>query len=211
MSPTHVPEDDDIPRAAAAWVQLELATGERLVWAGRAHPRQSLGRQMLGVYFAALLPAVVLLGFGVALLKGLLGTPPHMDIFGVMGVLVGVVWLLFGGAVAVYLFVLHRRTRRTCYALTDRRAIVWRPAQESKGLEVRSFWPPDFNTLFRVDYGDGTGDLIFHEITVVVGLKPQPVRQGFLGIRNVRHVEALFRKTLLERPSAPASQEVFTP
>jgi hypothetical protein len=211
MPPTDVPEDDDLPRAAAVWVQLELAPGERLVWAGRAHPRQSLGRQMLGVYFAALVPAIVVLGFAVAQLKGLLGTRPDMDIFGFMGVLVGVVWLLFGGASAIYLLVVHRRTRRTCYALTDRRAIVWRPAPEAGGLEVRSFWPADFNTLFRVDYGDGSGDLIFHEITVVVGLKPQPVRQGFMGILNVRHVEALFRKTLLERPSAPASQEVFTP
>jgi hypothetical protein len=115
------------------------------------------------------------------------------------------------GIVLVSQLVLHHRTRRTCYALTDRRAIIWRPAQDAKGLEVRSFSPSDFNTLFRIDHGDGTGDLIFHEITVVVGMKPQPVRQGFLGIRNVRHVEALVRKTLLEPPPGPASQGVFAP
>src|SRR5262249_10884692 len=148
----------------------------------------------------------------VALMKGLLGASAGLEVtFGFMGVLGGILWLLFGVVVFASQLVVHRRTRRTCYALTDRRAIVWRPAPESKGLEVRSFWPADFNSLLRVDSGAGSGDLIFHEVTVVAGLKPQPVRQGFLGIRNVRHVEALFRKTLLERPSAPASEEVFTP
>jgi len=207
-------EEDEFPPAMAVRVQSELEPGERLVWMGRAHLRPRLGRRLVGAYLGCLLPVLALLGFGIASLSGFVFRPPAQGMDSLVGgecTFVGAVGLVLVVAITIYQFVLHSRSRRTCYALTDRRAVVWRPAPGAEGLEVRSFRPAEFNTLFRIDHGDGSGDLIFHEITVAAGVKPQPVRQGFLGIRQVRQVEALVRKTLLEPPPGPSSQGVFAP
>jgi hypothetical protein len=206
-------EDDDLPPAMGAQIQVELAVGEQLVWAGRAQPHPSLGRRVLPFSLGCFLPAAVLFLLGLVLFmapplvkgQGLSDNAP----FGVSAVFVGVVLLGVGGMLTAGAVVEDARTRRTCYALTNRRAIVWRPAQGTKGLEVRSFWPADLNTVYRIDRGDGEGDVVFHEVTIVVGAKPQAIRQGFLGVRHVRHVEGLLRQTLLQPPAGPASQGVF--
>jgi hypothetical protein len=209
-------EDDDLPRAMGAQIQAELAVGERLVWAGRAQPHPSLGRRVLPFSLGCFLPAAVLFLLGLVLFmapplvtgQGLFGQSGP-TVFGAFAVFVGVVLLGAGGMLTAGAVVEDARTRRTCYALTNRRAIVWRPAQGTKGLEVRSFWPADLNTVYRIDRGDGEGDVVLHEVTIVVGANPQAIRQGFLGVRHVRHVEGLLRQTLLQPPAGPASQGVF--
>jgi hypothetical protein len=206
-------EADDLPPAMGAQIQAELGAGERLVWAGRAQPHPSLGRRVLPFYLGCFLPAAVLFLLGLVLFMA----PPLVKgqgledntVFGVFAVFMGVVLLGAGGTLTGGAVVEDARTRRTCYALTNRRAIVWRPAQGTKGLEVRSFWPADLNIVYRIDRGDGEGDVVFHEVTIAVGAKPQAIRQGFLGIRHVRHVEGLLRQTLLQPPAGPASQGVF--
>jgi hypothetical protein len=206
-------EDDDLPPAMGAQIQAELAVGERLVWAGRAQPHPSLGRRVLPFSLGCFLPAAVLFLLGLVLFMA----PPLVKgqglsdntVFGVFAVFVGVVLLGAGGTLTAGAVVEDARTRRTCYALTNRRAIVWRPTQGTNGLEVRSFWPADLNTVYRIDRGDGEGDVVFHEVTIVVGGNPQAIRQGFLGVRHVRHVEGLLRQTLLQPPAGPASQGVF--
>jgi len=206
-------EDDELVPGMGAQIQAELAVGERLLWAGRAQRRPSLGRRLLPFSLGCFLPAAVLFLLGLVLFMA----PPLVKgqglsdntVFGVFVVFMGVVLLGAGGTLTVGAVIEDARTRRTCYALTNRRAIVWRPAQGTKGLEVRSFWPADLNTVYRIDRGDGEGDVVFHEVTIVVGAKPQTIRQGFLGVRHVRHVEGLLRQTLLPPPAGPASQGVF--
>jgi hypothetical protein len=204
-------EDDDLPPAMEAQIQLELGAGERLVWAGRAHPHPTLGRRLLPIYLGCFPTAASLFLLGLVfslsppLVKGQ-GIPDN-EPFVIWTVFTGVIATGIGVTLAVVALVEHARVKQTCYALTNRRAIVWRPAQGTKGLEVRSFWPPDLNAVYRIDRGDGSGDVVFQE--VAVGPRHQTLRQGFLGVWHVRHVEELLRQTLLQPPRGPASQDVF--
>ena len=98
-------------------------------------------------------------------------------------------------------FWMYRRAQRTCYALTDQRAIVW-AAGWFGGTEVRSFRAADLGKMARRDYADGSGDLIFQEFVTVSrdsdgDLRSQRTERGFLGIENVREVEELVQRTLL--------------
>jgi hypothetical protein len=215
MASANEPEVDELSAVMRAQVQSELAPGECLIWAGRAHLHAGAQLVLFAAFWGVFGLGLVFLG--IALFKGLLfkirgqGLDDLHFIIGVAAVTMGAFLLLVAVVLALLAVVRDGRARRTCYALTDRRAIIWRPPEESSGTEVRSFWPADFNALFRVDHGDGSGDLVFHEITVVIGLKPLPIRQGFLGIRRVRHVEALLRGVLLGPRPGPASEEVFAP
>jgi hypothetical protein len=214
MASANGPEVDELSAVMWAQVQSELAPGECLIWAGRAHLQPGAQQVVFAAFWGVFGLGLVILG--IALFKSLLFKPRGQgddlhSIIGVAAAAMGAFLLLVTVVLALQAVGRESRARRTCYALTNRRAIVWRPPEGSSGTEVRSFWPADFNALFRVDHGDGSGDLIFHEITVVIGLKPQPIRQGFLGIRRVRHVEALLRETLLGPRLGPASEEVFAP
>jgi hypothetical protein len=206
-------EDDDLPPAMEAQIQLELGAGERLVWAGRAHPHPTLGRRLLPISLGCFPTAASLFLLGLVfslsppLVKGQ-GIPDN-DLFVIWTVFMGVIAMGIGVTLTVVVLVEHARVRRICYALTNRRAIVWRPAQGTKGLEVRSFWPADLNTVYRIDRGDGSGDVVFHEVTTALGPRHQTFRQGFLGVWHVRHVEELLRQTLLQPPPGSASQDVF--
>jgi hypothetical protein len=210
MSAADGPDGDDFPPAMSAQIQSELAAGERLVWAGRAHPHATVGWRMLPISLGCFLPCACLFLLGGALFVGVPLVPQQEhDVWGVYALVMGVVFLGFGVALTAVVLVEYSRVRRTCYALTDRRAIVWRPAQGTTGLEVRSFWPSDLKTVYRIDRGDGSGDVVFQEIDAAVGARPQVVRQGFLGVWHVRHVEELLRRTLLQPPPGSTSQGVF--
>jgi hypothetical protein len=94
---------------------------------------------------------------------------------------------------------LARKARRTCYALTNRRAIVfdvsWRGA-----VTVYSYGPDQLAKQYRRENADGGGDLVFEEITTVNRSSDGPstttTKRGFLAIDDVRAVEALLRKSL---------------
>jgi hypothetical protein len=207
--------EDDLPPAMADRIQADLAAGERLVWAGRAHPPTSLGRRMLPISVGCFVPTACLVLLGVALL---LSVSPFEALAKdekdalTVGVFITGFLALAGCAVLIAAQLLEdARVRRTCYALTTRRAMVWRPAHGTSGLEVRSFWPSDLNATYRIDRGDGTGDLVFQEVVAAGGINQPAVRHGFLGIRSVRTVEELLRLTLLGPPTGPDRQQVFAP
>jgi hypothetical protein len=88
-----------------------------------------------------------------------------------------------------------RRLRRTHYALTDRRALVIAPGFAGR-TNTKSFTADELRLMRVEDHRDGTGDLIF-------ACPPTWVRVaetvGFLGIDQVRDVEALVRQTLMSR------------
>ena len=96
---------------------------------------------------------------------------------------------------------LRRKAKGTCYALTDRRAIIWE-AGSFLSVQVLSYRPAELTKIRRIEYGDGTGDLVFEE-NIMIGPRnngyPTTTRQrhGFMSIDHVRQVEELLRKALL--------------
>jgi hypothetical protein len=90
-----------------------------------------------------------------------------------------------------------RRALRTCYALTNRRVIVWEPGWFG-GVQVRSYRPPELGSMTRNQRSDGSGDLIFREFTTFgPNGRRNVTRHGLMAIERVQEVEALIRSTLL--------------
>jgi hypothetical protein len=96
-----------------------------------------------------------------------------------------------------------RRAKRTCYVLTDQRAIVWR-AGWFGSVDVRFYTGAALTRMHRRERRDGSGDLIFEEITSV-GQNTNGARtshtsaHGFMAIEKVREIEALIWKALLAK------------
>ncbi|MDR3621251.1 MAG: hypothetical protein P4L85_18005 [Paludisphaera borealis] len=84
------------------------------------------------------------------------------------------------------------RARRTLYALTDRRALIFE-FWLFGGRRPDVFTPEILDLMQCKERGDGSGDLIFE----VRGTLNWPSRSvGFLGVDRVREVEELLRRTL---------------
>lgn len=194
-------DDPDEPLRAA--IKAEMAPDERLLWAARGDPQ--LGRE-LGCLAATAVMIVVLCAACSISLKIYFG--PEADANTRYGGLLYIALLTGLGAVLLVLGIgaacfedvdRRRKASRTFYALTDRRAIIWYPAEQRGAMQVISYRPTSVAEITRVERPDGSGDVRF------VGREqgphlPHP--SGFLGIRDVRQVEVLARRTLVDS-SAP--------
>jgi hypothetical protein len=101
-----------------------------------------------------------------------------------------------------------RTAKRTCYALTNRRALVYKeglfgPSRESYGPTEVSAMRLRLSWLCR-----GGGDLIFRSVTVIrtsrnrqtgTHTSRKTTHYGFLAIAHVHEVEQLVRATLIDR------------
>jgi hypothetical protein len=88
------------------------------------------------------------------------------------------------------------RACTTCYAVTDRRAIVVRRGLLG-GTSCESYGPPALQQMFRRQWAARRGDLIFDERTVGSGEHRRTIRHGFLSVDRVAEVENLIRRELL--------------
>ena len=172
-------------------VTAQLDAGEKLVWTGQ--PRLDLATRPK--YF--LVPfGIVFLVFsliwmvGAGLLTVGLMAPCALPFIAV-GILliVSPVWL-------------RRRAENVLYALTDRRAIIWEPGWFTSHT-VRSYTSGGLGRMARFERADGSGDLVFEEVTASNWdsqnntTSTTTTRRGFMGIDNVREIEDLVRRTLL--------------
>jgi hypothetical protein len=174
----------------AARVAAELAPDEKLLWVGQPRPGLVMRPAYFLVPFGGVFAAFALIWVVVAMIV----TNGLMAPCGLPFLAVGV-WLMFS---PVWL---GRQARRTLYALTDRRAIIWEPGWFG-AFTVRNYTAAGLGRMSRTERADGSGDLVFEEITTVTtsgntGTRYNTVRRGFLGIDNVREVEDQVRRTLL--------------
>lgn len=189
----------DLPGPLRARIEAELAQGERLLWASQPDPNGKRGwRRSLasaGVWLA------VWIVLGLTSLLGMFFLPPWFQ----SGIGLFVVALIASGCgVALllpYLFSLlaseaawSSRVRLDLYALTDRRALIWSPAARSGAVAVQQFVPGTIRAerIERAEYADGSGDLTFEPAT---GGYEQ---DGFYAVADVRRVDELFRRVLVE-------------
>jgi hypothetical protein len=198
-------ECDSLPEYLDACIRPELRDGERLLWAGQPQPGYFVHQSLLTVLFA-----IHFTGF--AIIWTVAATAFYKDFAGDGGLssaivlpLFGLFFVLIGVALFSAPYWQWRRAKRTCYALTDRRAILWEAAL-FRTVEVRVYGPAELTKLRRVQDIKGRGDLVFEEITTTghdsEGNRTTTVtRHGFLGIDNVREIEDLLRKTMLAADS----------
>lgn len=200
-----------LPPDLDARVRAELRPGERLLWVGQPDPRRAARGACFIVAFG--IPWTAFSVFWVVMASGMMfaanGPRGPGGAFGAVFAcfpLFGLPFVLIGVGMLSAPYWLRRAARRTCYALTDRRALVWQKHWFG-GLEVRSYGPEALTRMARIEHADGTGDLVFEEV-VRVGTDTDGNRttattgRGFLAIGDVRRIEELVRRVLLPDPGA---------
>lgn len=193
---------DALPEEWLARIKPELAPGERLIWAGQAkRPRGPSGRTAATLWASAF---AAIGAFGFAGLFGMLG-PQLREASGLMALMgVGASSISFLTVVGLVSHVLatgvnYSPLRASLYVLTDARAIAWTPF--GGGVTVQSTRRGAVKSLHRVEYADGSGNVVFDN------LPPSPVGlpAGFHNVPDARRVEALARLHLIgDDPSRPA-------
>ncbi len=196
--------DDELGEEAVARIKSELDPGERLLWAVRPHSKTVA--ISWGFPAAGLIAAIFFfLGFVFLRLSFQAGLAPNEKV-----VVPGIIcWAL--ACFIVLGMIVNRRERQTqasrrdnsLYALTDRRAIAWLPHIKRGAMEVISIHKGECLRLSRVEYPDGTGDVLFQ--SRVKGEYEDFDRNefaGFEGVQDVRRVEELVRRTLFSEVEA---------
>jgi hypothetical protein len=169
-----------------------LDPDETLVWCGAPEPVrtaiQALPMALFGVPFAGFA------AFWIATTSGLASAAPNVTGPLRFFPLFGVPFLLIGLAMLCAPLWTFLGARRTIYGITNRRVFI----AGQGGKAARSFAKSDIGDLEHVERGDGTGDLYLSVPTTRRGRRNVEVRTriGFIGIRDVRHVEATLREQL---------------
>jgi hypothetical protein len=202
-------QDSSLPPELDARVRGELQNNERLLWVGQPRPgrfaRQAWPIVLFGIPWTAFALFWMVAASGMLFGANQGGGPGAI---GIIFPLFGLPFMLIGLVMLSSPYWLRRKALRTCYGLTDRRAILWEAGWRGS-VEVRSYEPKKLTQIRRVEYADGCGDLIFeviltfglHRTHRITGLTPH----GFIGIANVREIEMLLRKALLSQNEANPS------
>jgi hypothetical protein len=203
---TKIPATDfgePLPPEVEDRVLAEVEPGEAIAWVGRPQDRRRFFLSLLPLWLVGI-PWTTFSIFWTVMASGIAGQIPGPGGFGVVAALFGLPFIAGGCAMLAAPFWAMRKAGQVAYVVTDRRAIFFEPAFPT-GQKIVSLRPGDFGPLERVERGDGTGDLTFG-----VPLAAQPranataVARKFVGIPQVREVEALVRRTLLDRDEARA-------
>ena len=176
-----------------ARIKVELAPGERLLWAGPAG-LASLPPFAWRTWGIWLIGLVAIGPLAVVARSGVLG--PSVRRFSEPWLANVSLGCLFFYAVTLFQSLKEtyddRRTRRgLVYALTDRRAIRWEQSPRSRGVAVSTLAGRSIGSVRRVEYSGDVGDVEF------VANVPLGEFRGFLGVRDVRRVESIAREILV--------------
>lgn len=200
-------EDNRLPDELDTRVRSELRQGEKLLWVGQPRPGR-MARQALPIVLFGI-PWTAFALFWMAMASGILiwGDPqPVADqgfqLFRWFFPLFGLPFVLLGLGMLSSPYWLMRRARKTCYAVTTQRAIIWQ-AGWFGSMEIRSYAPVELNKIRRVEYSNGEGDLIFEDLITVTRFERSShqnnMKSGFMGISNVKVIEELITKALLSQ------------
>ena len=191
------PFPSTVPTKMPPWFQAELDRtlkgGERVLWIGRP-----LKRFAEDPSFFAVIVAVA--GFGILIcLSGLIAwAASHLGVrwtprwAGPPMLIVGCITL----AICAFLIALGCNQRHVCYALTNRRVLIWPPAMLVHGYAI-AVAPHDITECTVTNERGGVADLILFRETVGTTEGAEIVPHGFFAINDARRVQALVLSILL--------------
>ena len=55
----------------------------------------------------------------------------------------------------------HQRDSHVCYAITDRRAIVWTPEPSGNAVKIKTFRRGEVRNVVRIETPEGSGSVLF--------------------------------------------------
>ncbi len=204
---------EPLPEPLRARIEAELAPGEQLLWASRPDPSRPRGpRRSKGSTWVWLAGWVTLGLLSLLIMMALAGT--RFESFNGFLMLVLTVAGVTSILMATHLIAGYvkdgswrRRAGVEMYALTDRRALIWTPAERSTAVLVQQHLPgtirPD--QIERIEYPDGLGNLTWKPGSYQSG------QDGFFGVAEIRRVDELVRRVLLKPVPAQTLHDTFDP
>jgi len=201
-----------LPEPLRARIEAELAPGERLLWAAQPGPKRSneaVRSRWVGWVRAGGSAAVAVTSFfgSIHLIKTL---ELFFELLAVVLMFVAVVAGVFAFFSLIQVLeqndsseVERLHSPRGAYALTDRRALIWLPVADSEAMGLNQYPPGSIKPaeMRRIEYADGSGDLLFQS---------HQGGPGFLGVAEVHHVDELVRDVLMI-PRLTRAETSFAP
>jgi hypothetical protein len=205
-------EDGEVPADLKEKILADVNANEKVVWVAQPVQALILRRSMGWLIGGA---AVALLGL-LFMMGGLLSkapqpapgrpAPPPQATGGFFGSISTI--MLIGGlccaAVPLYRW---KMAQGTCYALTNRRALVYKQGLFSPTRE--SYAPSEVADMRRAESWlmNGGGDLIFRTVKTISTSYSQgrssssvsTTHYGFLAIAHVKEIDKLVRETIIDR------------
>jgi hypothetical protein len=189
-----------IPRRLQETVERELEPGERIKWMDM--PIREL---FTPASTAVCIAGILITAFAVLWTVFEASEKPLVSLgsggFGVFAFF-GIPFVLLGLGMMSSPLWARRKTGKTVYVITDRRAITF---DGGWSTTIRSYPPNKLKDMHRKEKKDGSGDVVFTRQAYGGSEDGQLMELGFLRVRDVKEVEGMLRK-LAERPQA-ASQE----
>lgn len=196
-------------------IQSELDSGERLLFAAQPDPKRFARGSIFLVLFAIPWTAFAVFWVFMAsggfwgLIDGGMDFPRDEAPFQIISIcfpLFGLPFVLVGVAMLSSPYWARRQARRTAYAVTDRRVILFEAGFRGS-MTVRTYLPPQLQRMTRTERPDGSGDLMLEEFAWRDSDGDRRHgRHGMYAIPRVRDVEELIRETLL-KPTPRPQQE----
>lgn len=178
-----------IPRELEDKVKRELESGERVLWMEQPIPRyftaMSTGAFLFAIPWTAFAIFWICGASGFKLPDFSKGGFSLFPLFGVPFFLIGI------GMLSAPLWA-YRKTFKTIYVITNRRAITFDAGWTTT---IRSYPPGRLQNIHRKEKRDGTGDVVLGQ-RVWSGSEggQQAMDLGFLNIRDPKTVEQMLRK-----------------
>ena len=174
-------------RTLQLWINSEIDANERLIWSGQPHAgslaKRGVPLFVFGIPWTAfaLFWTYAAAGFKFPDFKQ---GSDFFPLFGIPFILIGIGFLTAPLWTALF-------ASRTAYVLTDKRALILK--QSRSKVAIREFLPRDLTAVYREEHAGKGGSVIFHEAAPgQQGAIPNQA-VGFIGIDNVREVEALVK------------------
>jgi hypothetical protein len=185
-----------LPQALLNRVEQEIDPAETVRWMGRPKPRILTLSLLIGV--ATGLPWTGMSTFFLfETLRMPEGTEASLANFGWWS-LMAVSFILVGLGMMFSPFLEYRKSLRTLYVITDRRALTF---ESGITTTVRSYHPADLLNVFRRDRYDGTGDVVLcHELMTGADSESYVKEWCFHRVPEPRKVEQMLRALAAESP-----------
>lgn len=168
-------------------LQEELRPSEHIVWSSSPKPSRMMKKTIPIVLFG--IPWTAFSLFWIAGASGF-EAPNFNHGFGLFP-LFGLPFVLIGFGMLSSPYWAARKAAASAYAITNERAILIE-SNLFGGVTVRSFLPHQLFDVRRVQFSDGSGDLILdRKITTDNDGSRSTTAIGFFGIQDVKQVESL--------------------